>query len=330
MKRKLIYGSIVSCFMFHSYVHAAEEDSVRYTGHYEITGSFPLPTGESQLVVTFRAPAGTPARSNIKIVVNGDTLTPSYIDSTGTYVAHLTPGKYQFSFINQWWNPVNTPVIEFSAFFGTKITVYFTAREIIIPGIEFDYDKPVIYLYPEEKTEVDIKLSVKGEIGFTYPAYNNGWKVTAHPDGTLETNNKKYNYLFWDGKMEPTEIKTDWASGFIIHRDSLTGFFEKSLSHMGLTSKEQQDFITYWVPRMIKNEWNYVHFLFNEEYAALAKLDVTPVPASMFRVFMIWDNVIDQQRSKSTIKEQPIEAFKRSGFTVLEWGGSEFGGMLKQ
>lgn len=45
--------------------------------------------------------------------------------------------------------------------------------------------KPVICLYPEETTEVDVKLDVDGEFLSTWPAYENGWTVTAQPDGAL-------------------------------------------------------------------------------------------------------------------------------------------------
>ena len=39
------------------------------------------------------------------------------------------------------------------------------------PGVAY---KPVIYLYPEEETEVSVKLSLDGRLTCTYPAYNTG------------------------------------------------------------------------------------------------------------------------------------------------------------
>ena len=45
--------------------------------------------------------------------------------------------------------------------------------------------KPVIYLYPEEETTVSVQLDYTGQLTTTYPAYGDGWTVTAHPDGTL-------------------------------------------------------------------------------------------------------------------------------------------------
>nr|MCR4766491.1 hypothetical protein [Saccharofermentans sp.] len=46
---------------------------------------------------------------------------------------------------------------------------------------------PIIYLYPEEETEVNVKLTLDGNLTSSYPHYNDalGWTVTASPDGTL-------------------------------------------------------------------------------------------------------------------------------------------------
>ena len=62
------------------------------------------------------------------------------------------------------------------------IILYFT---VFANAQTTDKRKPVIYLYPEETTEVTVKLDFKGKLTSTYPAYENGWKVTAQPDGTL-------------------------------------------------------------------------------------------------------------------------------------------------
>ena len=41
--------------------------------------------------------------------------------------------------------------------------------------------KPVVYLYPEEETQVTVQLDYAGELTCTYPAYNGGWTVRASP-----------------------------------------------------------------------------------------------------------------------------------------------------
>ena len=58
--------------------------------------------------------------------------------------------------------------------------------------------KPVIYLYPEKETTVTVKLDYAGTLTCTYPAYGDGWTVTACPDGTLTDDaGQTYNYLYW-------------------------------------------------------------------------------------------------------------------------------------
>ena len=39
--------------------------------------------------------------------------------------------------------------------------------------------KPVLYLYPEEETEVTVTLDFDGTLTSTYPDYGDGWTVTA-------------------------------------------------------------------------------------------------------------------------------------------------------
>ena len=74
--------------------------------------------------------------------------------------------------------------------------------------------KPVIYLYPEEETEVSVSLKPDGKLTCTYPAYNGGWTVTASPDGTLtDGRGQTYNYLYWEGE---THAQWDMSEGFCI------------------------------------------------------------------------------------------------------------------
>ena len=53
------------------------------------------------------------------------------------------------------------------------------------PTQTVDPEKPVIYLYPEEETEVTVTLDFDGTLTSTYPDYGDGWTVTARPGGTL-------------------------------------------------------------------------------------------------------------------------------------------------
>ena len=105
-------------------------------------------------------------------------------------------------------------------------------------------EKPVLYFYPKETTEIEVKLDYQGEFTFTYPEYNNGWNMIAHPDGTLvdPKTNRSYNYLFWEGQLKRESID----EGFVVKGSEVVPFLEEKLSTLGLNSKEQADFITYW------------------------------------------------------------------------------------
>ena len=59
-------------------------------------------------------------------------------------------------------------------------------------------DKPVLYLYPEEETLVTVRLDSDFRLTTTYPAYEDGWTVTAAPDGTLtDESGRKYSAPAW-------------------------------------------------------------------------------------------------------------------------------------
>ena len=168
---------------------------------------------------------------------------------------------------------------------------------------------------------ISLKLDLKGAFDFTYPEYKNGWDFVGHPDGGIEMNGKKYHYLFWDGKLNIDISKINFNEGFIVNKKNLVTFFESKLNQMGLKSNEIEDFITYWCPIMMANENNFVHFMFNDEYDYYAKLNVTPKPDAIFRVNMLWMKAANAD--DSNLKEQKLQSFTRSGFTIVEWGGAE-------
>ena len=176
--------------------------------------------------------------------------------------------------------------------------------------------KPVIYLYPEEETEVTVTLEYAGKLTSTYPESNGTWNVTAKPDGTLtDANGQEYNYLYWEGV---TDAEYDFSKGFCVKGEDTAGFLETALAQLGLTRKEANEFIVYWLPLMEVNEYNVISFQ-GTNYEEHAKLTVEPTPDTVIRLFMAWygtDEPIE-------IEPQNLTAPERTGFTVIEWGGSE-------
>lgn len=177
-------------------------------------------------------------------------------------------------------------------------------------------EKPVIYLYPEQKTAVSVSLDYAGTLTATYPAYENGWTVTAEPDGTLyDENGDEYSYLFWEGE---NNTDYDFSTGFCVAGADTADFLREKLAEIGLTPREYNEFIVYWLPKMEDNSYNLISFQ-SERYTDTAKLDIDPTPDSVLRVFMAWKPLHRPQ----TIEPQTFTPFARDGFTVVEWGGCE-------
>ena len=179
--------------------------------------------------------------------------------------------------------------------------------------------KPVIYLYPEAETDVHVELELtEANLSTTYPKYNNGWDVTASPDGSLlnKADGTHHKYLFWDATNCRTRF--DFSKGFCVAGSDTESFLKEKLTYMGLTEEEMNEFIVYWLPLMEHNAYNLISFQ-GAAYTDSAKLNITPTPDSLLRVFMAYvplEEAVD-------IEPQQLETFERKGFTVVEWGGSE-------
>ncbi len=180
------------------------------------------------------------------------------------------------------------------------------------------YAKPVIYLYPEEETDVSIQVDFmgNGELTCTYPEYDNGWNVTAMPDGTLyDKDGNEYYCLYWEGEGE---YNLDFSEGFCVKGEDTVEFLREKLMYMGLTAREANEFIIYWLPIMQKNPYNIITF-HTDDYVNAVPLTVSPKPDSTIRVFMTFR----ASNSEVAIPIQTLPQYERNGFTVVEWGGGE-------
>ena len=183
-------------------------------------------------------------------------------------------------------------------------------------GGELTVDKPVIYLYPEEEMEVSVRLTLDGKLTCTYPAYEDGWTVTAQPDGTLtDAEGQSYNYLYWEGE---TYVQPDLSKGFCVKGEDTAAFLENALDQLGLNRREANEFIVYWLPLMEQNPYNIISFQ-TDVYTDTAQLEINPSPDTLIRVFMAWQ----ASDTVAQLPEQELTAPERTGFTVVEWGGTE-------
>jgi hypothetical protein len=245
------------------------------------------------------------------------TFTP---DQDGMYQLTVKPGNYRFQLYTDAYLEI----------YSDSVTILPAHRTIVhiafVSGSEIMVDKPVIYLYPPTDLEVRATVVPDGAFTFTYPTIEGhgnqaSWSGTAHPDGSMTVNGKEYPYLFWEAKSTWDPATANRTEGFIVPKANITSFLEEKLTEMGLNGREQTDFITYWGPKMTGSDDYFVQFLFNNGCNRFAALTVAPQPEQLFRVYMLWSPV--ENATNLSPQPQVIQKISRSGFYVIEWGGSE-------
>ena len=161
--------------------------------------------------------------------------------------------------------------------------------------------KPVIYLYPKETMDISVQLNIKySKFTTIYPKFNkkNSWNVKAKPNGDILINDKTYPYLFWEAESyDPF----DTNEGFIVSEENAVIFLEEKLEILGLNEKEKTDFITYWLPVLLKNKLSLCSFQ-SKKYFDNFELNITPKPDSLIRVFL----TIKKLDTPINIKEQKL------------------------
>lgn len=184
--------------------------------------------------------------------------------------------------------------------------------------------KPVIYLYSIARIKVSMDLDYVGDLTFTYPQYNESWRVNVDANGIhSEHYDKSYPYLFWEGEMDDLNYEKENGKllGELVVTDTVVDYLERQLSAIGLNRTEQTDFITFWAPRMMDKKYVFIQFLLDDLYSSrIASLTLSKDPDSQKRVYLLF-STYDEPPTVQSIP-QKFEPFERKGFTLIEWGGS--------
>lgn len=187
--------------------------------------------------------------------------------------------------------------------------------------------KPIIYLYSKDEKDVHIKLGKPENITSSYPEYvaETGWNVTVHTDSMLtDLNSGKALYsLYWEGLNKDIEMQD---TGFIVAGSDTVRFLEEKLAYLGLTERETEEFIIYWLPRLQNNAYNYIRFATEDEINECMPLAITPAPDKTVRIWMEYTSLEEKPEG---ISEQELIRVNRDelsnlDFYVVEWGGTEF------
>lgn len=179
-------------------------------------------------------------------------------------------------------------------------------------------EKPIIYLYPTTDTKVTVELGNVDNIAHSYPKYNERWNVLAKTNGTLidlDTNRELYSLYYecenkYDFKVED--------EGFVVNGEDTISFLEEKLLLLGLNAKEAEEFIIYWLPRLEVNKYNYIRFATKEEIESNMPISYSVMPDSEIRILMTYKPLDCEIK----VKEQELITPHRTGFTVVEWGGT--------
>ena len=88
---------------------------------------------------------------------------------------------------------------------------------------------------------------------------------------------------------------------------------------MNFNQKEINDFKEYWVSYLSNKNSDYfrISFFQNNIVNEMFPINVNPMPKSTIRMFMDWDFA----SKDSSITEQKLISYPRTGFTLVEWGG---------
>ena len=119
--------------------------------------------------------------------------------------------------------------------------------------------------------------------------------------------------------MGTRSTKSEIEKGFCVKREDTVKFLEEKLKILGLTDREADEFIIYWLPKLEKNKYNLIKFESMEEINENMPLEISPKPDTVIRVLMVYKPI----NKYVDIKEQTLNTPERKGFTVVEWGGTE-------
>lgn len=193
--------------------------------------------------------------------------------------------------------------------------IEFTNEDVMLAA---ECGKPVIYLYPEEVTDMEVYVHPQSGFTYTEPVYADGWRVTAYPDGTIvnRDDGQVYPYLFWEGRGGEYSSPEEY---WVVAQADVKAFIYDMMGQFGFVQHEIDDFAEFWLPRMTDAAYYKIGFHGNAVMDEIAPLEVTGQPDSVLRILM------DFEELEAPIAENPpafIPPFERGeGFVVTEWGG---------
>ncbi len=178
--------------------------------------------------------------------------------------------------------------------------------------------KPVIYLYPEEITQVRVTFAYPDELTEVIPEYPGEWIVTAQPDGTIcAADGENYPYLFYESETPFYFFQRE--EGFFLPVENRDQVMKEILLSYGLTESEADEFVEYWDEYLEEDVVYRMYPQLNEIADEAMPVNIYPRPDSVLRIWMLFEEHLEGDTT--TVTEPMVTPLKRKGFTVVEWGG---------
>jgi len=173
--------------------------------------------------------------------------------------------------------------------------------------------KPNVYIYPEEKLELDVTLEfpMGGHVVESIPEYGSGWSVTVDTNGLIDNS---YSFLFYESSQPDLWQK---SQGWFVERDELEPFFRKNMTEYGFAGQEIEDFIEYWIPRLTDYDFYSICPQTKDRIESLIELQFSKDPDNLLRLFYV---IKGHRQLQDRLSEPVIESFARKGFYAAEWG----------
>jgi len=202
--------------------------------------------------------------------------------------------------------------------------------------------KPIIYLYPETPTFVDVFIKTVGTVfvskpqieqpggpaliensqskeGLALSEKREGWQnVLAHPNGNLFYQGSEYRELFYETDVDDFQKPTN---GINISKENIEPELKRILTRLGLNEFERSEFMDFWIPILESQEKPYIQFSLIQGITKdkIDKVLINPKPDTFIEI-LAYFKPLDKPFQGSTLI-LPENPPKRVGFTAVEWGG---------
>jgi hypothetical protein len=241
--------------------------------------------------------------------------TLSYYDFDIRYTTSTDPdGNYTFTDVETgtYWLYAQT-LVEVSPvhlIFCDGISSY-SADTLVLQIV--NVEKPAIYIYPDTDSDFLVELEFMDGTTLTssIPEYSSGWDVFVETTGLID---HQYDYLFYEVSIrEVPELLSGWS----LSRDELDDGLQDILTGLGFNQSETDDFLDYWLGRLMDHEYYSVYPASEEIIDRYVGLNVIPAPDTKLRFWLFFKG--EQEHRK--LPEPVLTGFERGSTTVIEWGG---------